>query len=170
MRAGLSSRPAHWTYCWPGWRDPFSARYIIYMYNIGRNRSIFFIGWISGIGFSAISRISGEGRTLNMIFLRIPVQVWSNIKPKIRRLAIYDEPRCWYLISVVNTWKLILKVFLLLEGWACSYDPSSPPPHHLTCKDNPCPTGQEHYIIFSNRDSSAISMFASKTNYSMSNK
>ena len=24
----------------------------------------------------------------------------------------------------------------------CSYDPTNPPPTKLTCKDDPCPTGQ----------------------------
>ena len=28
-------------------------------------------------------------------------------------------------------------------GKACTYDPPSPPPKHLTCQDNPCPIGQE---------------------------
>lgn len=28
-------------------------------------------------------------------------------------------------------------------GKSCSFDPPNPPPHHLTCKDNPCPTGQD---------------------------
>ena len=32
---------------------------------------------------------------------------------------------------------------VLCVGRDCAYDPVPPPPHHLTCKDQPCPTGQD---------------------------
>ena len=28
-------------------------------------------------------------------------------------------------------------------GKKCEYDPAAPPPHHLTCEDDPCPVGQD---------------------------
>ena len=46
-------------------------------------------------------------------------------------------------VSVLELFTAGIHLNVSCVGKACTYDPPTPPPKHLTCHDNPCPTGQE---------------------------
>ncbi|XP_041357624.1 uncharacterized protein LOC121374585 [Gigantopelta aegis] len=45
--------------------------------------------------------------------------------------------------SVLELFTANIKLGTLCKGDACAYDPPTPAPHPLTCKDDPCPPGQD---------------------------
>jgi mannan endo-1,6-alpha-mannosidase len=44
--------------------------------------------------------------------------------------------------SILDLFVSNIQVGTTCTGAACNYDPPTPPPHPLTCKDNPCPPGK----------------------------